>query len=287
MLQVIRAAALAVAIAAVVASTYAAIVARLRATTARSVLAVSLRPPFPRAHPPPCLPACSNHEIWFDFEAYRARFAMPARSTSTGGPTVQTFDSMYYSFQAGPSVHIAVANTESPIDTADMNSTVTAWLASDLAAATANRSASVNPWLIVGGHRPFYCSNDDKTQCGIFTSVLRYQAEHIIAGAGVDLVITAHEHSYERTWPTYNATVTATDYSSPTAPVYVVQGAGGNREGNDLPAGGTPWSAFRSSSVGYAVVEVPGPESLTYTFFLANGTALDTFTITKTWCEAL
>lgn len=208
---------------------------------------------------------------------------MPARVGSSSGSTVQIFDSMYYSFPAGPSVHIAVANTESPIDTADMNATVTAWLATDLAAATANRSATRNPWVLVGGHRPLYCSNSDKTQCGTFTAVLRYQAENIIAGAGVDLVITAHEHSYERSWPTFNGTVTATDYVSPAAPVYVVQGAGGNREGNDMPAGGTPWSAFQSSSVGYAVIEVPGPETLTYTFFLANATALDTFTISKTW----
>ncbi len=64
------------------------------------------------------------------------------------------------------------------------------------------------------------------------------------------------------------------------APVYVVNGAGGNREGNDLPHG-QDWTAFRSAEVGFGLISISGPSSLTYDFVAANGTSLWSFTITK------
>lgn len=89
---------------------------------------------------------------------------------------------MYYAFDAG-SVHISMTNTESPIDTPDMNGTVRAFLAAELAGAAA---AS---WRIVGGHRPFYCSDNDKTQCTSFSATLRGQGEALLNAGKVDLVI--------------------------------------------------------------------------------------------------
>ena len=50
---------------------------------------------------------------------------------------------------------------------------------------------------------------------------------------GVDLVIQAHEHSYERMWPTYNDEVYSYDYNSPKAPVHIISGAAGSVEGVD------------------------------------------------------
>ena len=41
--------------------------------------------------------------------------------------------------------------------------------------------------------------------------------------------------------PRYNGTATAAHYNDPAAPVYVVNGAAGNREGNDHAPGGQPW----------------------------------------------
>ena len=64
------------------------------------------------------------------------------------------------------------------------------------------------------------------------------------------------------------------------APVYVVNGAGGNREGNELPKGAA-WSAWRSQEVGFGYIVVAGPHSLTYNFVAANGTTLHNFEITK------
>lgn len=47
---------------------------------------------------------------------------------------------------------------------------------------------------------------------------------------GVDLIIEAHEHSYERLWPVFNDTVTAHNYTNPKAPVHLISGAAGCNE---------------------------------------------------------
>lgn len=188
-----------------------------------------------------------------------------------GATCVTESPSMYYGFAAG-AVHVSMTNTESPIDTPDMNATVRAFLTADLAAARAAGAA----WIIVGGHRPFYCSNGG-TQCDSFAAMLRSQGEALLAG--VDLVINAHEHGYERSLPLKNGKVVSPNYNDAPAPVYVVNGAGGNREGNERP-GGAPWSVYQTAEIGFAVITAAG-RSLTYAFNAANGTTLDSFTMTK------
>jgi hypothetical protein len=47
------------------------------------------------------------------------------------------------------------------------------------------------------------------------------------------------------------------------------------------PNGNDPWSAFQNADIGYAVFVIAGSHSLEYTFYAANGTAVDSFTITK------
>ena len=51
--------------------------------------------------------------------------------------------------------------------------------------------------------------------------------------AGVDIILEAHEHSYERLWPVFNGTVTAKNYMDPAAPVHLVSGTAGCKEGVD------------------------------------------------------
>ena len=48
---------------------------------------------------------------------------------------------------------------------------------------------------------------------------------------GVDLIIEAHEHSYERNWPMYDYDVIQTNYVDPRGSVHVISGAAGNKEG--------------------------------------------------------
>ena len=49
----------------------------------------------------------------------------------------------------------------------------------------------------------------------------------------MDIILEAHEHSYERLWPVYNETVTANNYVNPKAPVHLVSGTAGCKEGVD------------------------------------------------------
>ena len=95
--------------------------------------------------------------------------------------------------------------------------------------------------------------------------------------------MTAHEHNYQRTWPVYKGTVTNTSYDNPSAPTYVVNGAGGNREGetmgfhSPLP----PWMAFVETDTGAGRLTLTLP-SVTYDFIDNAGPKIvDTFSITK------
>ena len=224
---------------------------------------------------------------------------------------------MYYSLEVGPSLHLVVLHSESSIDTADIDARQAAWLAADLA----HYTNPTKKWTVTAFHRPMYCTDSNSNDCGLFANILRNQTEDIIADAGVDLVITAHMHGYERSYPMRNGTVTRKDYNSPTAPVYVVQvrgggstllvedrsqphprrpsltcsryatatishflqGAGGNREGNELPRNDQPWSApGASGAIGFAMIEIRGPAFMSYSFVRsADGTILDSFNITK------
>lgn len=75
--------------------------------------------------------------------------------------------------------------------------------------------------------------------------------EELFYKYGVDVEIWAHEHCYERLFPIYNYTVyngsLTEPYRNPRAPVHVITGAAGNKEGRepffkDIPK----WSAYQS-----------------------------------------
>ena len=95
---------------------------------------------------------------------------------------------------------------------------------------------------------------------------------------------------YERTLPVRDGAPTSLNYTSPAAPVYVVNGAAGNREENDRAPGNESWSPAADPTrgivplmrdVSYGVVTVTTDSLRFQQFFSSNGTAFDTFTITK------
>jgi len=125
----------------------------------------------------PYMSGPGNHELWDNFVDYKMRYTMPSFNAT---------QNMYYSWNSGP-VHFLSINPETAIDTADVDATQLAWIQADLAAV--NRSAT--PWVIAMGHRPLYCSNNDKVQCGLFAAILRYQVEAVLYNAKVDVVVRA------------------------------------------------------------------------------------------------
>ncbi|XP_074656864.1 acid phosphatase type 7-like [Tubulanus polymorphus] len=78
------------------------------------------------------------------------------------------------------------------------------------------------PWVIVFSHRPIYCSGDR-------TCIKESETLHIITDLfheySVDLVITAQDNFYERTFPVSNKKKIGDHYKNPKATVYVTTSA--------------------------------------------------------------
>ena len=202
-----------------------------------------------------------NHEDAYNFSHYRARFHMPGGESGSG-------TNLYSSFNVGP-VHFVSIDTELYFyDDYYNNTHITRqyeWLINDLEQANENRAAQ--PWLVVYGHRPMYCTNDiddDPAICTADTSALRdgvsfphggYRVgplEELLWRYKVDFYFSGHMHSYERLWPTYREQVISRDYAPLMGPLHIIAGAAGCQEELDVyDKGRYDWSAVTSDSYGY------------------------------------
>lgn len=195
-----------------------------------------------------------NHEFWFNFSAYKHRFYMPGTLDEGGSG-----DNMFFSWDLGYT-HFVALNSETAVDTANFADDEIEWVRQNLAAV----DRSITPWIVAHFHRPMYCSSDHA--CGDKNSEkLRQQMEEVFMEYGVDLVLSGHVHAYQRTFPVYNNELVTTSYDAPGAPVYILQGASGNREGNkgsypDDPAELPDWSATTSTEIGYGVMSISATE---------------------------
>jgi predicted phosphodiesterase len=115
----------------------------------------------------PVYPAMGNHE----------------RRTRKGAPYLEAFvlpeTERYYSFDWGP-VHFVA------IDTTHRDAEQLVWLDKDL-------GANKLPWVIVFGHHPMYTNSLRGPQLWIRKAFAQILTKH-----KVDLVLTGHEHQYER-----------------------------------------------------------------------------------------
>ena len=193
----------------------------------------------------PYLTVPGNHEEEGDlsFAHYRARFTTPGMWGSDGWR-------MHYSLDLGL-VHLVAYNTEQLFSHPEQVAAQLAWLEADLAAANAARGE--RPWLVAFGHRPMYCSNADGDDCTTDRSLVRATFERLFDSYGVDLVLEAHEHSYERLWPTFDTHPTQRNYTDPLAPVHIVTGTAGCNEQagsciNPIPGPRGAWSATHAAN---------------------------------------
>ncbi|CAH2239630.1 jg3200 [Pararge aegeria aegeria] len=200
----------------------------------------------------PYMTCPGNHESKYNFSNYRNRFSMPG-----------SHGSLFYSFDLGP-VHFVSLSTEVYYFLQyglKMLVNQYEWLRRDLAAANTPENREKRPWIVLYGHRPMYCSNSDDIDCSVeytrkgLPFLGMYSLEPLLREFGVDLVVWAHEHSYERTWPLYDGRVyngTEEPYRNPGAPVHIVTGSAGCQEDTNKFIPHPPaWSAFRSSDYGY------------------------------------
>ncbi|KAL5009257.1 hypothetical protein ScPMuIL_014838 [Solemya velum] len=149
-----------------------------------------------------------NHEYAYNFSNYRNRFSMPGDEYG---------EKMFYSFNIGPA-HIISFSSEYyyflQFGSIQMFNQYY-WLMEDLEEASRPENRRQRPWIITMAHRPMYCSNSDSDDCTRRESLIRtgipffhiLGLEKLFNSYGVDLMIWAHEHSYERLWPLYDRKV--------------------------------------------------------------------------------
>ena len=170
-----------------------------------------------------------------NFSSFRQRFRMPAVESGA-------LNNMYYSFDYGL-VHFVSIDTESTFPGAPEGPGTwlssgpfgdqLGWLESDLDKAVQNRD--VVPWIVVGGHRPYYTEANPYLSDRAVREAIRAAFEPILIKYSVDVVFMGHVHWYERLWPVFNNTVQQRNYTDATAPIYIVSGAAGNGEGTRYP----------------------------------------------------
>lgn len=188
----------------------------------------------------PYMTCPGNHEIDSDsFAHYRHRFSMPVNEWP------MPLEQLWYSFDVGP-VHFVSYSSEVFFTLGGtLVQTQYDWLVNDLSKANQNRREQ--PWIIAYGHRPMYCSAGTGDDCTMNSSLVRTGFEELFYHYGVDLVLQAHEHNYERLYPMFKGVVLSTNYTDPRAPVQIISGAAGSKHGVDLfqPPPQPDWSAVR------------------------------------------
>lgn len=209
----------------------------------------------------PYMTCPGNHEYAYNFSNYRNRFSMPGNS-----------EGLFYSWNVGPA-HIISISTEIYFDFVQDGIRLLDeqynFLKADLEKATSPESRKERPWIIVMGHRPMYCSNSDGDDCTKEDSKVRvgvtylhlFPLESLFYQYGVDLLIWAHEHNYERLFPIYDQKLyngsLEFPYTNPKAPVHIITGSGGCHEDHD-PFTKDPayFTAFRSQDYGYTRMKI-------------------------------
>ncbi|XP_015794313.1 acid phosphatase type 7 [Tetranychus urticae] len=184
--------------------------------------------------------------------AYKYRYKMPGESndmyTFTVGPilfiTIST--EFYYYLEGGGAKKVAEQRD---------------WLENVLTEANQPENRAKHPWIIVLGHRPFYCSSSRFGRCPGGTTWIRTGSNYLGKGledlfykGGVDLVFGGHNHQYERMYPVYDLKISgsSTPYLNPNATTYIISGSAGNQEDLDGFKEDPPvWSAFRNSEYSY------------------------------------
>ena len=199
--------------------------------------------------------ALGNKDVEFDAgAAHLAAFHLPENSPSP---------ERFYSFGYG-NAFFAALDTNGDLSA---GSEQIEWLDSALA-------ESEHPWKIVFFHHAF-------VSAGPNVAALKPVLQPILDSRKVDLVIQAHNHYYERTFPIRGQEIIDAGeepaYTTPPGTVYIVTGGGG---GTLRPATATEASARLASTHHHVVVDVDGTK-LTLTAIDSTGKTIDSMTITK------
>ena len=184
----------------------------------------------------PFFPSSGNHDYKTNQGApFREVFNLPGDSGEK-----------WYSFDYGR-VHFVALDTESDY------STQAAWLDKDLA-------ATQLPWKIIYMHRPPYSSGEHGSD-----TTLRNKLAPVLERHGVQLVLSGHDHDYERMKPQDGV-------------AYVVTGGGGI---GTRPVGKSSFTAFSEDVIHFVYVEV-GVDDLILHAIDATGHEFDSMVVPRT-----
>ncbi|NTX66571.1 metallophosphoesterase [Myxococcus sp. CA051A] len=209
----------------------------------------------------PVFPSLGNHEyVTNQGQPYLDNFYLPTNNPAKS--------ERYYSFDWG-NVHFTALDSNCAIGMASSDRCSAAaqktWAEQDLA-------ASALPWKVVFFHHPPWSSGEHGSQL-----TMRRTYGPLFEKYGVDLVLTGHDHNYERSKPMKGDAVAP---SGTRGIPHVVVGSGG---ATLRPfAGSQPsWTALRDNQVyGFMDVVVDGG-TLMARLITSTGTVRDTLTVTK------
>ena len=217
-------------------------------------------------------------------------FSLPTQGQAGG---IASGTEAYYSFDYGNIHFISLESFET--DRSAPGPMMT-WLRNDLAATT-------QPWIIAFWHHPPYSKGSHNSDADVESVQMRQNALPILEAAGVDLVLTGHSHSYERSFLLdghYGVSSTLTPamildggdgresgtgaYQKPAAvkapregAVYAVAGSSGTTSGGAL---NHPAMLISLNTLGSMVLDVDGGR-LDAVFLDSTGAVRDSFTIVK------
>ncbi|GAM21950.1 hypothetical protein SAMD00019534_051250, partial [Acytostelium subglobosum LB1] len=202
-----------------------------------------------------------NHDVFAKEKIYLQTFNMP--SVSSG--------STWYSYDFN-GIHYVSFSSE---DTYSSGSAQWNWIESDL---KSYRAYNPTGWIVAWAHRPLYCSSK-KSWCSPSDSgraAFIKAIDQLFLKYNVDIFVSGHTHSYERTLPVNNNAVKGT-LSAPKATVHFIIGTAGNKEGLidgwvSLPK----WSTGpRIEKTGYGVINFANETHLQWQFLTDSNNAVE------------
>ena len=243
----------------------------------------------------PLWPTLGNHDGHTADSAsqsgpYYDLFTLPTQGEAGG---VSSGTEAYYSFDHGNIHFISLESFET--DRSPSGPMLT-WLQADLA-------ATRQPWIIAFWHHPPYSKGSHDSDVDLELREMRQNVLPILEAAGVDLVLSGHSHSYERSFlidghygssGTFTATMKKNGgsgrlehtggYAKLTpvkgareGAVYAVAGSSGQASGGAL---NHPAMFISLNSLGSLVLDIDG-DRLDAAFIDATGARRDYFTLVK------
>ncbi|ORY68372.1 Metallo-dependent phosphatase-like protein [Pseudomassariella vexata] len=138
---------------------------------------------------------------------------------------------------------------------------------------------TVTPWLVLGGHRPWYSTGGGRNICAPCQAAF----EPLLYKYGVDLAIFGHVHNSQRFQPVYKGVADPKGLNDPAAPMYIVAGGAGNIEGLSSVGTNVSYNAFAyADDFSYATVSFQDANNLEVEFIRSlTGETLDSSVLHK------